>query len=393
MRLRENSWREQLINFNEKFSGNKEHKKRIWFHAASMGEFEQAKSIIEIIKAKTDYEIIVSFFSPSGYENQLNYKYADYILYLPIDRGKNVKLFLDITSPDIAVFIRYEYWYNFLLELEKREIPSVMICGTEAGNKLLKKGIGKKIFQKIIAKYSRIYTMGKSHTEFFQNMNFGGKLITATDTRFDRIWEKVNNSENLMINKSNLKHKLTLVCGSTWAEDEKIIFQSIKSLSQEINLVIAPHEPTSEHINSLKNIFPNSILLSELGTSPKEFITEIIIVDSIGKLLSLYSLADFVYVGGGFGSGVHSLAEPAGYGLPLVCGGKIKSSPDAPILLEENALEIIHNHRDLSSWIENNFSAKYRTEIGNKTQGYIKSRLGWSGKIAEDLIKIMEKEI
>ena len=387
MRLRENSWREQLSLIPNKSTV----KKRILFHAASMGEFEQAKSIIEIIKRKTDYEIIVSFFSPSGYQNQLNYKYADYILYLPIDTKKNVKLFLDIISPDIAVFIRYEYWYNFLSELEKRNIPSVMICGTEPGNNLLKKGIGKKIFQNIIEKYSRIYTMGKSHTEFFQQMKYSGELITSADTRFDRIWDKVNNSKNTDLNKSNLKHELTFVCGSTWLPDEEIILKSVQSLSQEINLIIAPHEPTNEHIKSLKKIYPNSLLLSELEDSFDNIVAEIIIVDSVGKLLSLYSLADFVYVGGGFGSGVHSLAEPAGYGVPLACGEKIKSSPDVPELLKENALEIIYNHKNLSSWIESNFSENYRNKIGVKTQNYIKSGLGWSEIIAEDLIKMIKK--
>ncbi len=387
IRKRENSWRGQLDSIPH--AGGS--KPRLWFHAASMGEFEQAKAIIEIIKQETNFEIAVSFFSPSGYENQLKYKHADFILYLPIDTRKNAKLFLDKVSPDIAIFIRYEYWYNFLCQIENRDIPAVMICATRTGNHLFGKGIGKKIFQKILTKYSRIYTVGKSHTQFFKQMDYQGKLITSADTRFDRIWEKVINRTEIIITKNDLKHELTLVCGSTWQEDEQMIARAYSQISKDINLIIVPHEPTSKNIKSLRSLFPNSQLFSELHAHPSPSIDSPIIVDSIGGLLSLYSLADIVYVGGGFGAGVHSLAEPAGYGVPLSCGVNVKSSPDATILLEENALEIIHNEKELGSWLEKSFSSEYRNTQGNKTSNYVKSRLGWSKKIADDLKEMLEK--
>lgn len=338
-------------------------KKNILFHASSMGEFEQAKPIIERLKKeRNDVNIICSFYSPSGYNNQKNYIYADALVYMPFDSKKNAKYFFDKINPKLVVFIRYDIWHNHLIELNKRNTPVWLIDASEPGNKLLKSfplwGFTKLNY----SLFDIIYTLSDNDFKFFKNINLHNEVIKSTDTRFDRIIEKVENAKEQEIFPSNIfcKDDFVLVAGSTWYEDETVIINTLGKLKfdkKNVRIIFVPHEPIKEHIKKLKNKIPDALIYSEFIDKIPENLDNgykcghHIIIDKIGLLLNLYSYADAAYVGGGFGTGVHSVTEPAGYSIPVSAGPGISNSPDAVNLKEIGALEIIHNNKELYNWL------------------------------------------
>ena len=383
----------------DKISQNKS--RRIWFHAASMGEFEQAKPIIEQLKKEDpDTTIICSFYSPSGYKNQIDYKFADAIVYMPFDTPGNAKEFLRLVNPDFAVFVRYEAWHNHLKELNRRRIPVILISATYPSDSVLNRCFIAKSFHKMnYSLFSSIFTVGHKHSEYFESLGMGNQIITLSDTRFDRILEKVDSAINKPVIPRNFfaDDDFVLVAGSTWEPDEDILIESLErfeKLNQKIRMIIVPHEPTEEHVSQLKIKLENSVLLSDILANidePQKYKNKHIIVDSIGKLLSLYANANAAYVGGAFGVGVHSLTEPAGYGIPVACGPNCFNSPDTEELISSDALTIIEDTDTFTDWLSSIISNQELCEaIGERATEYIHSHAG-SAKIISDLIIRHEK--
>ncbi len=384
--------------------------KSIWFHASSMGEFEQAKPVIERLRAlKPEVRIIVSFYSPSGYNNQKNYKYADAVLYMPFDSMLRARQFISKLKPDIAVFVRYEIWRNHLRFLVKKKIPVFLICATQPLSKALKKiPVLKSLTRANYNLYDKIFTVSETETHFFKKLKVKSKIKTLTDTRFDRIAEKVETVKKSKILPDELfaANQFVIVAGSTWEPDEDIIINTIleneKNNNENIKFIIVPHEPTEAHIKKLKQELPNTFLLSDiqkfLETGPSK--DEIkgflgwnhIIVDSIGNLLNLYASAQAAYIGGAFGAGVHSVTEPAGYGLPLACGPYYKNSPDAVTLHRHKALADIQDSSDFKKWINEITVSKDTISMKGKTaHDYIFKNKGSSTIITEEIIQTLEQ--
>lgn len=370
--------------------------KIVWFHAASMGEFEQAKPVIEKLKQNSsNIKIIVSFFSPSGYRNQKNYKYADAVSYMPIDTIRKSKEFIDLINPDIAIFVRYDIWHNHLKYLNKNEIPIYLINATKPSSYLLRDFPMLNKFAGLNYNYfSEIYPVSTDDLKFFQNIECKVNLTPLPDTRFDRIMEKVN------LFKDNNEYKkvmnrFVLVAGSTWRKDEEIIIESYNNLpdkaKSEISIILVPHEPDEEVIMNIGKKLLDSRKLSELDSNNLFDSYKHIVVDSVGKLLSLYSIADIAYIGGGFNSGVHSVAEPAGYGIPLAVGRKYKNSPDAVNLNNIKALQSIDSSEELIKWIMNYYeNNEYRSEVGLKARNYILKGIGSSTEVTRKIISELE---
>jgi 3-deoxy-D-manno-octulosonic-acid transferase len=393
---RERNWMESLSVLKDLPSSEKGI--RIWFHSASMGEFEQAKPVIERIKERNPNVIIItSFFSPSGYLNQKDYQYADAVVYLPFDTKKNISQFIDLVQPKAVIFVRYEIWRNYLEELSKRKIPTLLICATIPG-KISNKPLGllSPFYQSTYNFFDEIYTVGKTHTEYFESLGINSKIFTHSDTRFDRIVQNVESAKASPVLPPELisENDFILVAGSTWEFDEKIIIDGLKiysDSSKNIRLIFVPHEPTEQNLKRLQSQIPDSVLLSDIinekNTSKKEIKSNHIIVDSIGKLLKLYSHADCAYIGGAFGAGVHSVTEPAGYGIPLAAGTGIDNSPDAVELCKLGALDIINNAEDFAKWlkelIESDEIRKRKSEIA---KDYVYKSTGTSGIIAERIL-------
>jgi 3-deoxy-D-manno-octulosonic-acid transferase len=409
LKEREGMW-EDLLDSLDKIPNNNE--KRIWFHAASMGEFEQAKPIIELIKkSNPEIVIIVSFYSPSGYNNQKDYQYADAVLYMPFDTRMNASYFIKRINPDFAVFVRYEIWRNHLELLQKKKIPTYLICATKPNNPILYKNFLLRAFTKSNYNfYDKIYTISKEHSNFFKELNVQSNIQTLSDTRFDRIIENVEKAKNNKVLKDELFNDkdFILVAGSTWEPDETLILETVKILENEnfiektdyhsIRLILVPHEPTKKHIKNLKKLLPDALLLSEIeqyfNSNPNE--NEIknylggnhIIVDSIGKLLRLYANASAAYIGGAFGVGVHSVTEPAGYGIPLACGTRMTNSPDALNLMKIKGLEVVNNSEELANWLKRIISDKKEfTKISTINKQYLYDGLGSSKIISDEIMK------
>ncbi len=374
--------------------------KRIWFHAASMGEFEQAKPVIELIKKmKPDYQIICSFFSPSGYLTQRNYPFADAVVYLPFDTKRNACQFLDAMQPDISVFVRYDAWWNYLSRLEKLNIPAILINATRPSDKFWKKTfVAQLYYKKIYSKFSDIFTVDSRQTNYFENLKLKYRIHTSSDTRFDRILEKVRAAESQkVIPQEIVSDEFVLVAGSIWQTDFEVISEAVRNINRDnkvkITVVYVPHEPEAAFLEYIEARLAESIRLSQLLERLEKNETVrlpsggAIVVDSIGKLLKLYGNADFAFVGGGFGVGVHSLTEPAGYGVPLFCGSNCFNSPDAAGLLAEHALIITADTKEFeTNLVELLNDIALRAKRGSQANEYVTSRSGSAQKIANFLL-------
>ena len=380
--------REQEIAQQKPSRKNENSRLSIWIHASSLGEFEQARPIIEALKKQNvKYDVTVTFFSPSGYRIRKSYEYADRVLYLPLDTKANAYAFLESINPDLIIFIRYELWLNYLIEARKRAIPFYAVNTTFPRSAMWK--FIPSILRSILGLFSEIYTVGKAEVESFRQLNIPIPIHSGNDTRIDRIHSLVSE----MKQSPNIIQKFLpglfdssipcIVIGSSWEEDERIFIEALKFMQTPIRLIIVPHEPTHEHCVRLKESLPNSILQSEMELIEDQHI----IIDSIGKLLAIYSIANAAYIGGGFGTGVHSCAEPAGYGLPLACGPFIDRSPDAVTLHEMEALEIIKNSQDALAWM-NAICAGAMQKAGEQSLEYIESRRGMTDIILRDIIGI-----
>ena len=405
VRRRESAWRHIFTEF---LANRKPARKTVWFHAASMGEFEQAKPVIELLKEHDNsIEIVCTFYSPSGYENQKKYKYADSVLYMPFDSKARIERFVRAINPTVAVVVRYEIWFNYLHAVQSLGIPFFLICGTRPGSTALAKPVLRSYAKQCYSCFTSILTVGKEHSDYFRSIGLGTITETMTDTRFDRICRSVESSAaNPILPRSIFpQEEKILVAGSTWEPDESVIIDAVAHLRSNaggVRCVFVPHEPTDEHLDKLESRLSSSIRLSsvlslmESGISldlvKREISGKDIVVDSIGKLLRLYSIADFAYIGGAFGAGVHSVTEPAGYGIPLATGSGYHNSPDAANLVAIGALVSVSCSAELALWLHDMVSLPdSRERAGTAARDYVYSGSGSSPIVAERIIKLLKQ--
>lgn len=383
------STREKVISGGQPVPQSKPGQKRVWFHASSMGEFEQAKPVIEELKKRGDYFVICSFYSPSGYQTQKNYEYADAVLYMPWDSRKNASEFIKMVQPDISVFVRYDTWRNHIREAKFFSSKLYLICATKpAANFLVNFPIIGGITKSTFNLFDKIFAIDKENFEFFRNYT-EVEVIQSADTRLDRIAAKVTEAaNNPLLPESVFSGKKVLVAGSCWPPDETLIIDALNKVNlPELIAIFVPHEPTENHLKRLENELrekgqDNFIRLSAIEASEK-YPGGHIIVDSIGKLLKLYKHAGCAMIGDGFGDGVHSTSEPAGYGIPLASGPKISGSPDAVKLHSAGALELVNNSEELAAWLQQVFSnAEFNQKASKAGLDYVNSALGESARIA-----------
>jgi len=322
--------------------------KTIWFHAASLGEYEQGLPVIEKIKEKfPSHKIIVTFFSPSGYEVRKNNTVADCTVYLPLDTQKNAKQFIELANPELVFFIKYEYWPNYLNELKKRNIKTYLISGILRENQAFFKWYGG-FYRKALSAFDFFFVQNESSKQLLQSLGHHNVLVSG-DTRFDRvstILEKDNTLDFIAEFKNN---KTTVVVGSSWPKDEEIITQYINEYSNEnVKFIIAPHNIKAEQIAKLREqITKPTVLFSEKENQSLSN-QQVFIIDTIGILTKIYSYADIAYVGGGFGNpGVHNILEPATFGIPIVIGPNYSHFAEATALVELEGCVCIENNKDL----------------------------------------------
>ncbi|MBA0882908.1 3-deoxy-D-manno-octulosonic acid transferase [Flavobacterium undicola] len=322
--------------------------KTIWFHAASLGEYEQGLPVIEKIKEEfPSHKIIISFFSPSGYEVRKNNTIADATVYLPLDTKKNAQEFLKLAHPEMVFFIKYEYWINYLSELKKQNTPTYLISGILRENQLFFKWYGG-FYRKALNTFTYFFVQNENSKKLLYQL---GKtnVIVSGDTRFDRV-AAILEKDNRLDFISNFKNNtLTIVIGSSWPKDEILLTDFINKTSLPVKFIIAPHNIKSEQIGQLKkSLTRKTVLFSEKeGENLADY--EVFIIDTIGILTKIYSYADIAYVGGGFGNpGVHNLLEPATFGVPIVIGPNFSHFAEAIALVNLEGCISISNNEELS---------------------------------------------
>ena len=313
--------------------------KYIWFHASSLGEFEQGRPMMEKIKAEhPEYKILLTFFSPSGYEVRKNYNGADVICYLPFDTPYRVKKFLNLANPSIAVFIKYEFWGNYLQELKHRNIPVYIISSIFRRDQLFFQWFGYP-YRKMLYCFTHLFVQDDRSAALLKE--FGITNVTVTgDTRFDRVLDVRNQARELspvehFVSEGGKEKRLTLVAGSSWPQDEEILIPYFNE-HPEMKLIIAPHEIHREHLMYIESLLKRpSVRLSDVfhDQSLAEG-KDCLIVDSFGLLSSIYRYGTIAYIGGGFGAGIHNTLEAAVYGIPVLFGPKYHKFKEAKDLIK-----------------------------------------------------------
>lgn len=295
-----------------------------WFHCASLGEFEQGRPVIEAFRVKyPTYKILVTFFSPSGYEIRKNYTGADFICYLPADTPKNAQKFIEIVKPSIVFFVKYEFWRNYLTELEKQQISVISFSAIFRPNQLFFKSYGG-FYRENLTKFKHILVQNQESFDLLKCIDIQ-PITLAGDTRFDRVKQIVDAKKDIPIAERFKANRQILMVGSAWQTDIEILIPMMNLLKNDSNLtfVIAPHEIHQEEINAWqKQIESKSICFSEVKTDTKLIDYQVLIIDNIGMLSSLYQYADFAFIGGSFGKGLHNILEAATFGMPIFFGNK-----------------------------------------------------------------------
>jgi 3-deoxy-D-manno-octulosonic-acid transferase len=379
-----NGWEDVFFKIKTAVEDN--HSAIIWFHCASLGEFEQGRPVIEAFKQKhPQYKILLTFFSPSGYEVRKNYFAADYIFYLPLDKYANAKKFIEIAKPQIAVFVKYEFWYNYLTILHDKNVPIYLISAKFRADQYFFKWYGTW-FKKQLNIYKKIFLQDADSEKLLKDIGIKN-IEMAGDTRFDRVIAIAAQAKKDAIVEAFKGDGKLWICGSTWEEDEIRVLSVYKQLiasGEKIKLLIVPHEIGEQHIKQVTELFAAK-KYSKIRP-PQAANENVLIVDEMGMLSALYYYADVAYIGGGFGKNIHNLPEAAVFGVPVVFGPNHHKFTEALDLIGLQGGFAINTEEELKSKIEALLKdAEYRKKCGEAAKAYIYKGTGATGKILAEL--------
>lgn len=347
----------------------------IWVHVASLGEFEQGLPIIKALKQKyPEKKIVLTFFSPSGYEIKKNSTDADVIVYLPMDKPSRVRMFLSLVRPQMAIFVKYDFWINYLLELKKRKIPTYLVSGIFRKEQIFFRPYAG-IMRKILETFTHFFVQDKTSLQLLHSIGFDNVTISG-DTRFDRVYEILNRDNTLDFVREFKEQKICVVFGSSWSEDIAMCLSFINN-SQNIKIIIAPHNINPIEIQNVKkSITKKVVLYSEIeGKNLSQY--DVLIIDTIGILTKIYSYADIAYVGGGMKTGLHNVLEPAVFGIPVVIGKYYHKFLEAKDLVAEGGVLSVHDSYQFDKAMTLLIAQKQvRTQMGEINYQYIKRKQG-----------------
>lgn len=361
--------------------------KVIWFHCASLGEYEQGLPVFEKIKKLyTKHKIVLSFFSPSGFEIRKNTPIADVVVYLPLDTSKNVNRFLNLVHPTLVVFIKYEFWPNYLNELKNRGIKSILISALFRKDQSFFKFYGKWM-QKSLEAFEHIFVQNTASKKLLNSINYNNVTVSG-DTRFDRVSNQLQTDNSLDFIKQFKQDKLCIVAGSTWAEDEKLLVEYINSASEDLKFIIAPHNIKFQQIKNLKTRLQKRTVLYSEKDNFNLVETQVFIIDTIGFLSKAYSYADIAYVGGAVGTtGLHNILEPAVFGIPIIIGNNYANFPEAFDMISLGGLFPVSNQSSFNSILNSLITnPKKRLDLGNINANYISKNKGAVTQISSYLL-------
>lgn len=325
----------------------------IWFHCASLGEFEQGVPIMEEIrKLKPKHKIVVSFFSPSGYEVKKNTPLADVVIYLPLDTPSNARKFIAAINPTLALFVKYEFWPNYLFELQKNSIPTLLVSGVFREDQIFFKSYGG-FMRKALHSFEHFFLQDENSATLLNSIGFNNTTISG-DTRFDRVSHQIEIDNTLKFAKEFKGNSLCIVCGSTWPEDEAVLLNYINSAPESLKFIIAPHKIDPGKIKGFsEKLTKQKVILHSQKDEVNLAEYSVLIIDCIGLLTKLYSYADIAYVGGAMGkTGLHNILEPATFGVPIIIGKNYSNFPEAKRLRDLAGLFSVENASECREILE-----------------------------------------
>jgi 3-deoxy-D-manno-octulosonic-acid transferase len=359
----------------------------IWMHSSSLGEYEQGLPILESIRKEYPaYKIVVTFFSPSGYEVRKNDQMADYVFYLPIDSPSNASRFFNIVQPSLIIFIKYEFWYYYLKEAHQRNIPLLLLSGSFRENQLFFKWFGG-FYRKMLSFFDFLFLQNEASASLLRSIVLPEKMIVSGDTRFDRVLKISTHFEPLAVIENFCKGHQTLVAGSTWTEDDEEL-DHFANTHLSVKCIIAPHDIGLDRITECKSLYKNSIVLSDYTTAlqkrtPIPTEKNVLIIDNVGMLSRLYQYATVTYIGGGFGDdGIHNILEPAVFGKPVVFGPVYDKYVEGEELIELGGAFSIDNALDLERKILELLDNPEKNAIASlASKKYVESKAGATKKV------------
>jgi 3-deoxy-D-manno-octulosonic-acid transferase len=371
---------------------NTDPEKRIWIHVASLGEFEQGRPLIERLKKETpQYKIVLTFFSPSGYELRKDYPLADYIFYLPADTYANAQRFIKIVQPEWVVFVKYEFWFNYLHILKKENIKTLLISAIFREQQFNFINPYAYFLKKMLRCFTHIFVQNTPSVFLLKKHGFENVEVVG-DTRIDRVLAIKNEAPKYPIIEQFIQSKNTLICGSTWQPDENIILDLLKNKTFDAwQFIIAPHDISSSNLIRLRQDFStNTVFYSDLKNlkNNNDFMQKrILVIDNIGMLSSIYQYGKTAYIGGGFGKGIHNTLEPIAFGLPVVFGPKYQKFEEAFQLISTGGGFSIHNYADFEKTMLFLQSEQNHTTASNAASNYVTNNQGATSKILQYILK------
>lgn len=359
----------------------------IWFHCASLGEFEQGRPVIEAIRRKhPQQKILLTFFSPSGLEIRKNYPGADHVHYLPLDTAKNARIFMDTVQIKTAYFVKYEFWYHFLRELDRRAIPAYLISAVFRSGQVFFRAYGRW-FREILKSFDRIFLQDEESGKCLSGHGILNFTVSG-DTRFDRVREISQNAREVREAGSFAGSSPVFVAGSTWPPDEELICRFIKESDHDLKYILVPHEIHSEHIKKLRNRLGSEAMVFSSFEEGKAAGARILIIDTMGMLSSLYRYGSLAYIGGGFGKGIHNILEAAAFGIPVIFGPRYHKFREAHELIDMGAGHSIHDFTSFRAILDRFFSESELLKTkGIAAEKYVKSRTGATSVIVNSTLK------
>ena len=366
-----------------------DYEQSIWFHFASLGEFEQGRPVLEQLRnTHPQLKTIITFFSPSGYEIRKNTPLADAVYYLPLDTPANARRFIDAINPAIAVFTKYEYWYYFFREINKRNISLYIISGIFRPNQVFFKWHGS-LHRKMLAFVSHFFVQDEQSKQLLKSLNINNVTISG-DTRFDRVWTNAEQPKSLPEIASFKNNQNVFIAGSTWPADEQLI-ATLTHQYPHWKFIIAPHEISKENMDDLIKLLPenSAIKYSQLTALSQQVSPQTLIIDNIGMLSALYQYGNVAYIGGGFGAGIHNTLEAAVFGLPVIFGPNYAKFKEAKDLIANGAGFSINDMDELKK-VTGTLVAddSYRTSAGKKAKDYVAENVGATGVIVKYIEKV-----
>ena len=353
----------------------------VWFHCASLGEFEQGRPVIEgYRKIFPDHRILLTFFSPSGFEVRKNYTGADHIFYLPIDTRRNARNFIDLVQPRMVIFIKYEYWFNYLKELTSRKIPVYFASAIFRRDQHFFQWYGGW-FRKQLRKVTGFFVQDKESEALLFSIGIKSVLVTG-DTRFDRVYDIARQDQPFPVISSFCRDTKVLVAGSTWKEDEEILLPLINDDKTDMKFILAPHETHDARIDSLSKRLNKPFLKYSQATGENVQNSKILIIDSIGILAYLYQFATVAYIGGGFGAGIHNILEAAAYGIPVIFGPRYEKFREAGDLILSGGAFSVKDVREFLATVNKLLTDhEYYAHSAQECRQYVQKNQGATDKI------------